>query len=500
MSSPSTPPDYDLIVVGGGPSGSTLATLVALRGSKVLLLEKESFPRYQIGESLLPATVHGIGKLLGVQEKLAEAGFVRKHGGTFRWGSNPVPWEFAFAAADHFAGSSAFAYQVERMKFDQILLDNAREKGVEVREQCAVNTVLVDTGIDGGERVTGLRYTDADGTAHEVRARYVADASGNTSRIHKHVGGERIYSEYFRNVAVFGYFEGGDRLPEPKSGNIFCPTFNDGWFWYIPLSDTLTSVGAVVHRDAAHRIQGDPAGALAQFISECPPIKDKLASATRVTEGTYGQVRVRKDYSYHQTLFWRPGMLLVGDAACFVDPVLSSGVHLATYGALTAARTVNSILADDMPEKVAFDEYEQRYRAEYARFYEYLIAFYNMNAEADSYFWAAKKVTNADASELAAFADLVGGGSSGELALTQADALRAHFADATQELAGAVETSGSLHGSAMVRQAMREGTGIQIHAALNRRPGREKPQTPGGLIPSMDGLSWVHDPREQPAA
>ena len=115
MSSPSTHPDYDLIVVGGGPSGSTLATLVAMRGSKVLLLEKESFPRYQIGESLLPATVHGIGKLLGVQEKLAEAGFVRKLGGTFRWGSNPVPWEFAFAAADHFAGSSAFAYQVERM-------------------------------------------------------------------------------------------------------------------------------------------------------------------------------------------------------------------------------------------------------------------------------------------------------------------------------------------------------------------------------------------------
>lgn len=489
MKTSSTSPEYDLIVVGGGPSGSTLATLVAMRGGRVLLLEKEKFPRYQIGESLLPATVHGIGKLLGVREELDRAGFVQKLGGTFRWGSNRLPWEFAFASSDHFAGSSAYAYQVERMKFDQILLDNAKKKGVEVREQCAVSGV-----VEEGERVRGLRYTDADGTAREVTAHYVADASGNTSRIHRHIGGERKYSEYFRNVAVFGYFEGGDRLPGPKSGNIFCPTFDDGWFWYIPLSDTLTSVGAVVHRDAARRIQGDPAGALAQFISECPPIQEKLAAATRVTEGPYGQVRVRKDYSYHQTRFWRPGMLLVGDAACFVDPVLSSGVHLATYGALVAARTINSVLTDGITEEVAFTEYEQRYRAEYGRFYEYLIAFYNMNAEADSYFWAAKKVTNTNASELAAFAELVGGGSSQELALTQADTLHAHFDEATRELEGAVRDSGSLHGSPMVRRAMREGAGIQIQVALGRRPGREKPLTPGGLVPTADGLSWTPAP------
>lgn len=351
--------------------------------------------------------------------------------------------------------------------------------------------------IEHDDRVGGLRFTDGDGNRVEVSARFVADASGNTSRIAKSIGGRRVYSDYFRNVAVFGYYENGARLPEPKQGNIYCPTFGDGWFWYIPLSDTLTSVGAVVRHDAVHRVQGDPAGALERFIAECPPIRDMLADATRVTDGPYGQVRVRKDYSYHHTRFWRPGMLLVGDAACFVDPVLSSGVHLATYGALTAARSVTSVLSGDIEEKDALEEYEFRYRAEYAKFYEYLVSFYNMNADADGYFWAAKRVTDADTSELEAFAELVGGGSSGEHALTDVQTLRDRIDERTQDLEAALHdtdgdgATGSLHHSQTVRNAMREGNNLQIHAALGRRPGREKPLRPHGLIPSADGLSWV---------
>ncbi|MEA2540848.1 MAG: FAD-dependent halogenase, partial [Acidobacteriaceae bacterium] len=127
-------PDFDLIVVGGGPAGSTAATLVALQGHRVLLLEKEKFPRYKIGESLLPATVHGICPLLGVSKALKEANFVVKRGGTFRWGKSQTPWTFSFASSAAMAGPTSIAYQVERMKFDQILLNNAREKGVDVRE------------------------------------------------------------------------------------------------------------------------------------------------------------------------------------------------------------------------------------------------------------------------------------------------------------------------------------------------------------------------------
>ncbi|TYB71029.1 tryptophan 7-halogenase [Nonomuraea sp. PA05] len=353
--------EVDVIVVGGGPSGSTLASLVAMQDHRVLLLEKETFPRYQIGESLLPSTVHGVCRLIGVTDELARAGFTVKRGGTLRWGANPKPWTFLFSVSPKMAGSTSFAYQVERMKFDKILLDRARELGVRVREQCSVTDVL--TAPDG--RVHGVRYTGPDGAETEVHAKYVVDASGNRSRIHNKVGGTRKYSEFFRSLALFGYFEGGKRLPAPNSGNILSAAFESGWFWYIPLSDTLTSVGAVVARDMAHRIQGDPENALKTLIQECPEVSELLDGATRVTTGEYGQIRVRKDYSYHQTRFWRPGMVLVGDAACFVDPVFSSGVHLATYSALLAARSINSVLAGRIGEQAAFDEFERRYRRGY---------------------------------------------------------------------------------------------------------------------------------------
>jgi len=142
--------EADVVVVGGGPGGSTLATLVAMRGHHVVLLEKEKFPRYQIGESLLPSTVHGICRLTGVADELAKAGFTKKRGGTFRWGATPEPWTFAFSVSPKMVGETSHAYQVERSKFDQILLDHARHMGVDVREQHAVSDV---TG-DGDRRKT----------------------------------------------------------------------------------------------------------------------------------------------------------------------------------------------------------------------------------------------------------------------------------------------------------------------------------------------------------
>jgi FAD-dependent halogenase len=387
--------DVDVIVVGGGPGGSTAASAAAMRGHKVLLLEREAFPRHQIGESLLPATVHGVCRLLGVTEELAAAGFTVKQGGTFKWGSNPEPWRFSFAVSPRLAGPTSFAYQVERMKLDQILLGNARRKGADVRERCTVTAVVED-----GDRVTGVRYRDPDGTNHTVSARYVVDASGNLSRIHQAVGGVREYSDFFQNVAIYGYFAGGARLPQPAAGNIFSVAFDEGWFWYIPLRPDLTSVGAVVAKESAKQLNGDPQQALSMFIDRCPEVRLMLKDVPMVADGPYGKVRVRKDYSYVSTRFWRPGMVLVGDAACFVDPVFSSGVHLATYSALLAARSINSVLAGDVDEARAFGEFERRYRHEYALFYEFLVSFYDMHVDEKSYFWRAKKVLNAQDGEL----------------------------------------------------------------------------------------------------
>jgi FAD-dependent halogenase len=484
--------ESDVVVVGGGPGGSTLASLVAKQGHRVLVLEKESFPRYQIGESLLPSTIHGICRLTGATDELAKAGFTKKRGGTFRWGANAEPWTFAFAVSPNMAGATSFAYQVERMKFDQILLDNARRQGAEVRERCAVNRVL-----DDGDRVRGVEYTDPDGNVRTVHAQYVVDASGNKSRIYQSVGGERQYSEFFRNLALFGYYEGGLRMPEPNAGNILCVAFDSGWFWYIPLSPTLTSVGAVVRKELASKIQGDPEQTIGNLIKECPMIDEYLSDATRVTDGPYGQLRVRKDYSYHHTKFWRPGMVLIGDAACFVDPVFSSGVHLATYSGLLAARSIGTVLAGITSEAAAFDEFEARYRREYGVFYEFLTAFYDMHESEESYFWEARKITQNVHSELESFVDLVGGVSSGESALTgpaMAERFKsrsAEFATAVDKMAGEEESMVPLFRSSIVRQAMEEGAQVQSRALLGADLGAEVPIFPGGLIPSDDGLLWA---------
>ncbi len=483
MSSDRPEQDFDVVVVGGGPAGATVSTAVALRGHRVLLVEKETFPRYQIGESLLPSTVHGVCRILGAEDELAKAGFKTKRGGTFRWGRNRDPWQFSFAISPRLADPTSFAYQVERSRFDAILLDNARRVGVEVREGCRVTDVIADE-----ERVRGVRWTGPDGELHEAGARYVVDASGNGSRIHGHVGGKRTYSPFFRNIAVFGYFAGGARLPAPNDGNIFCAAFDEGWIWYIPLRDDLTSVGAVVAREHAEQIQRDPTTAWRRLIDACPEIRDLLAGTPQSTEPPYDRVRVRKDWSYGKARMWRPGMALVGDAACFVDPVLSSGVHLATYGALLAARSINTALAETLYEDRLFTEFETRYRHEYGLFHDFLISFYDLHQDEESYFWKARRVTDVAMTDREAFVDLVGGLASGDTALTT---VADDFARAVRRLPDADDLRNPLYESDSFRQVFQEGAVLQERGLFGGPLEEERPVRPGGLVASQDGLGWV---------
>lgn len=477
--------EYDVIVVGGGPGGSTTATLVAMAGHRVLLLEKQTFPRFQIGESLLPSTIHGICRLLGVTKEITDAGFMPKRGGTFRWGANPEPWNFVFASSPLMHGGTAAAFQVERMRFDEILLRGAERRGVEVRESVSADGVIEEDG-----RVVGVGYTGPDGVCREARARYVVDASGNRSGLYRAVG-ERRYSEFFQNLALFGYFDGGKRLPGDQSGNILSCAFDEGWFWYIPLADRLTSVGAVVRREYADALQGDPEAAFRGLIASCPMVADYLGDAERITEGVYGELRVRKDYSYTMDRFWRPGLALVGDAACFIDPVFSTGVHLATYSGLLAARSINTCLAGELDETRSFTEFDERYRREYGLFYEFLAAFYDTNAGEDSYFWKAKKVSGLEGSELEAFAGFVGG-TTAEAGLLLSEASR-QIADALAPGDSDRPKTGRDRGAAVfgtsvlteARQGMR-----QLPAALRGDDAASPPLTSSGLVPSGDQLRW----------
>jgi halogenation protein CepH len=486
---------FDVIVVGGGPGGSTAATFMAMQGRRVLLLEKECLPIYKIGESLLPSTVNGICPMLGVTDELRRANFVMKRGGTFRWGRAKEPWTFEFALSPAMSGPTSFAYQVERMKFDTILLNNARKKGVDVRER----HVALEALFDDRARVCGLVFRDDAGQRREARCQFVVDASGAASSLGRCVG-ERIYSPFFRNVAVFGYFTNGKRLPPPNSGNIFSAAFDRGWFWYIPLSDTLTSVGAVIGREHAELLADGAEAALMQLIPRCEHVRDMLSEATRVTTGPYGEVRVRKDYSYCHTTFWRPGLVLVGDAACFIDPVFSSGVHLSTYSALLAARSINTTLAGWLAEDRAFSEYERRYRREYGYFYDFLTAFYNVDQDLDSYFWSARRVLESDEHGNEAFIRLVAGiGGSGEQLYSSTEAFLQQRPSGRQlfpSLPSGRDTAASRAADEKQRHAFMSGlltelSQVQTQATQEARRAPEQPLFTDGLIPSSDGFHWI---------
>ena len=400
---PSTP---DVAVIGGGPAGSVASTVLADSGHRVVLFERERFPRYHIGESLLSATLP-ILDAIGATPAIEQHGFLRKPGGTFLWGRQPEPWSFSFREDP---GGRPYAFQVIRAEFDQLLLDNARRHGVDVREE---HTVLdVDTG--GSPPV--VRVQGADGRAFAVMPRFVIDASGQSAVIGR-AARLRRFDEFFKNLAIFGYFRDAERLPGELANNILSAAFVDGWFWYIPLHDGTMSVGAVVDTQRWRDIAaGDPEGTYRGLISRCPPIAARLRHATLASP-----IRIIRDYSYDSARFTGPGYLLAGDAACFIDPVFSTGVHLACLAGFLGGRAVAAILAGEQPEAEALAAYEQTYRGAFQRYLRFLYFFYDHNEDADSYFWAARRILAHAPSDLSvreAFVRLISGNGDWDAAAT----------------------------------------------------------------------------------
>jgi len=365
----------DVVVIGGGPAGSTAAGFLAQAGLRVVLFEREHFPRYHIGESLLSATLP-ILDALGVSSAIEAAGFVRKPGGTFMWGRSSEPWSFFFSEDP---GGRPHAYHVLRSEFDHILLRHVQGLGVDVREGWQV----VEQSFNGRAKVVAR---GEQGQRLMLEGAYVVDASGQQALLGRR-DGLREFNPFFKNLAVFGYFQDAEPLSGTVAGNILSAAFSEGWFWYIPLHDGSTSVGAVVDAQRhAGAVGSDPEAFYRRMVQQCESIATRVRDAKLVSP-----VRVIRDYSYCSRCFYGPGYLLVGDAACFIDPVFSTGVHLACLSGYLAARAITRV-SDGVSEEEALAEFDDQYRAAFNRYLQFLYFFYDHHSDPDSYFWTARKI------------------------------------------------------------------------------------------------------------
>lgn len=340
--------EYDVIVIGGGPGGSAAATTLALKNRRVVLLEKEKFPRYHIGESLLPYGYFVLERI-GMIEKMKNSAFPKKYSVQFvsTSGKLSVPFYF-FQQLDHEASQT---WQVLRGDFDKLLLDNAREKGVEVHEETTVKELLKS----GSGAVTGVAAVDREGKRTEYHAPMTIDATGRDAfSITRH--GWKIRDPYLDKIAVWTYYRGALRDPGIDEGATTVAYVPEkGWFWYIPLPDDLVSVGVVAEKDYLYNGSRDLETIFHREVRKNSWIEEHLSHGTQT-----GPYRVTGEYSYRSRYCAADGLVLVGDAFAFLDPVFSSGVFLALCSGEMAANTVDAALSIGDVSAAQFTEYGAR--------------------------------------------------------------------------------------------------------------------------------------------
>jgi flavin-dependent dehydrogenase len=316
----------DVLIIGGGPAGSTAATLLAQKGHQVVVMEKEKFPRFHIGESLLPVN-NGLFEELGVLDQVDRVS-MKKHAAQFDSMYHDKQQSFYFARAMN--GRFPFSYEIHRADLDQILLDNCRAKGAQVYEETSV------TGVDfSDQEFVHVTTQDKDGEK-KWRARFIMDASGRDTFLANRFKCKKPYPNH-ASAALYGHYAGVQRLPAPDEGNITLFWFDHGWFWLIPLINGNTSVGMVCWPSFLKTRKTDITTFMQDAIATCPPLARRMRNA-RLTV----PITATGNYSYVSKKMCGDRYLLLGDAYAFIDPIFSSGVLLAMKSAYAAAAAVDA--------------------------------------------------------------------------------------------------------------------------------------------------------------
>ena len=355
---------YDCVVVGGGPAGSTVAALIAETGFDTLLLEREKFPRFHVGESLMPET-YWIFKRLGVLDKMKQSDFVKKRSVQFVSGNGRESQPFFFD--QHDPRECTQTWQVERAKFDEMLFENAADKGATCVDQTRVLEAIFDE-----QRAIGVRIQTATGERQDILSQVVVDATGVQALIANRLGlCEPIAG--LEKAAIWTYYRNAERDPGPNGGAtvILHTQSKEGWFWYIPLRDGITSIGVVGDHGYLLKGRGAPADVYAAELAECPALQRRLQNAQRTED-----FHVAKEFSYTTKQHAGDGWVLVGDAYGFIDPIYSSGVYFALKTGEMAADAIIAGLRDGDTSAAALEKWTDHFQSGYQWIHKLVSAYY----------------------------------------------------------------------------------------------------------------------------